>query len=425
MRTRLLAAGLAVTALGASRTPPPGDRASWPARLTLDTRVVVRAGRLTAWGGFGSAMAVHPHDPDLLYFLSDRGPNTNTGRENEKLFLQPSYAPRIGLFRRVGSRFRRVSEIPLRDEDGRPLTGLPNPPGEGGTGERAVDVAGRTLPPDPRGVDPEGLVALADGTFWVSEEYGPSLIHFDERGRTRERLTPYAASARGRRLPRVLAARRPNYGFEGLTITPDGRALLAILQSPLDNPSREVRDQALVTRLLWFDLATGVTRQHAYRHERPGLFNTAVAALSAEEVLILERDVLFAGHRERPARHKRIYRARLAEATDLTDPLDGPRGRLFGGRTPEQMSEQELQAAGVRLATRVLAADLLALPGGYPHDKPEGLVVLDAVRAAVCNDDDFGVSDEGGRLVTKTLPGAGGARDRNRVHVVPLSPGPG
>jgi hypothetical protein len=404
---------------------PPDGRTEPPAtgtrELVLDERALMRHGALTVWaGGFGSAMAPHPTRAGLFYFLSDRGPNADTGRPDEKVFLRPSHAPRIGLFRREGARLRLVREIPLRDAGGRPLSGLPNPPGAGGTGERAIDTRGRELPPDPRGVDPEGLVALPDGTFWVAEEYGPSLVHLDAKGRTLERIDPYSSSARGRRLPRVLASRRPNYGFEGLTVTPDGKALIAVLQSPLDNPSRDVRRTARVTRLVSMDLATGRTGQFAYVHDAPGLFNTDVLALSGGELLVLERDVFFAGHAEKPARHKRVYRASLEGATDLTDPEDSPRGRLFGGRTPEELAESDMPAAGLRPVTRTLAVDLLDLPGGYPHDKPEGMAVLDPGLLAVCNDDDFGITDEDGRLTVKRLPGAGGARDRSRVRLVPL-----
>ena len=402
----------------AASAPPPETP-----ELVLDQRVLMRRGALTVWaGGFGSAMAAHPQHADHFYFLSDRGPNAGTGREDEKVFLRPSYAPRIGLFRREGARLRRVSEILLRDEAGRPLSGMPNPPGAGGTGERALDPSGRELPADPRGVDPEGLVALPDGTFWVAEEYGPSLLHLDAEGRTLERIDPYTTSARGRRLPRVLAARRPNYGFEGLTATLDGKTLFAVLQAPLDNPSRAVRSAARLTRLVSMDLDTGRTRQFAYVHDAPGLSNTEVLALSDQELLVLERDALFAGDPKRPARHKRLYRASLEGATDLSDPEDGPRGRLFGGRAPEELNEAEMPAAGLRPAARTLAVDLLALPGGYPHDKPEGMALVAPDLVAVCNDDDFGITDEDGALVAKRLPGKGGARDRTRVRLVPLPP---
>jgi hypothetical protein len=168
------------------------------------------------------------------------------------------------------------------------------------------------------------------------------------------------------------------------------------------------------------DLDTGRTRQFAYVHDAPGLFNTEVLALSDRELLVLERDTLFAGHPDKPARHKRVYRASLDGATDLSDPEDRPRGSLFGGRAPEELAVGDLAAAGIRPVTRTLAVDLLALPGGYPHDKPEGMALLGADSLAIVNDDDFGITDEDGALAVKRLPGAGGARDRSRVRIVRL-----
>jgi hypothetical protein len=217
-------------------------------------------------------------------------------------------------------------------------------------------------------------------------------------------------------LPRVIAGRRANYGIEGLALTPDGRSLVALLQGPLAASGGDAR----LTRLLFYDLATGGTRQYAYVHDQPGLSNTAVAALSADELLVVERDGGFEGDARAPARHKRIYRARVAGATDLGDPEDGPRGRLFRGKMPEGMSGKEREAAGIRPVARELLLDLLALPGGYPHDKPEGLAVLGPRMLALVNDDDFGITDEDGRLVPKRLPGRGNARDRNRVLFIAL-----
>lgn len=386
----------------------------------VDRSVLGRARGVSFYqGGFGSALSVHPTRAGHFFLLTDRGPNVGTGREDEKVFLRPGYAPRIGLFAREGGRLRLVRSVVLRDERGRPLVGLPNPPGRGGTGEAAFDLQGRTLRADARGVDPEGLAALPDGTFWVAEEYGPSLLHVDARGRTIERVSPHLPGRHGLPLPRVLAARRPNYGFEGLAATGRG-TLVALLQGPLDNPGPAVRTSARLTRLVVFYPATGRTQQFAYLHDGPGYSNTALAALAEDEFLVVERDGAFAGHPTKPARHKRVYRVRLAGATDLSDPEDGPRGRLHEGKTPEELTDAERARAGLRPVERTLLVDLLALPGGYPHDKPEGLAVLGERTLALVNDDDFGITDEGGRLVPKTLPAAGGARDRNRVHFIEL-----
>ena len=67
-------------------------------------------------------------------------------------------------------------------------------------GRLMTDLDGNVLPTDPNGYDPEGLVALADGSFWVSDEYGPFITHFDATGKQMERLSPFDGT-----LPRELA----------------------------------------------------------------------------------------------------------------------------------------------------------------------------------------------------------------------------
>ena len=39
---------------------------------------------------------------------------------------------------------------------------------------------GNVLSNDIDGLDSEGLAIAPDGTFWVSDEYGPHIIHFDK-----------------------------------------------------------------------------------------------------------------------------------------------------------------------------------------------------------------------------------------------------
>ena len=74
-------------------------------------------------------------------------------------------------------------------------------------------------------------MALPDGTFWVSDEYGPYITHFDATGKQIARLSPLDGS-----LPVELQNRVINRGMEGLTITPDGNTLVGIMQSALQQP---------------------------------------------------------------------------------------------------------------------------------------------------------------------------------------------
>ncbi len=385
--------------------------------LAQESLPVDRAGEpLAVWqgveihhGGFGSGMARHPVQPGVYYLMTDRGPSVDGSEPGSRVFPVPGFAPRIGRFREDQGRLRLEEVVEIRNVLGEPVTGLPNPPETGGAGETALDLEGAVLPPDEFGLDPEGLVALEDGGFWVSDEYGPHLLRLDASGRTLERINPFGSGAGGRTLPRVFAHRRPGRGMEGLAITPDGGTLVGIMQSSLDNPPEDrshVRSQSRATRILLFDLESGRSRQHIYFQEAPALSNSEMLALSGTEFLVLERDGLFAGHPDRPARYKRIYRIGIEGATDVSDPDDGPLGLTFGGRTLEQMSLLEILDAGIVPVSKKLHLDLLEeLPGAYGHDKPEGFSALGDGTLEIVNDDDFGIRGDGqGGLSPKILP---------------------
>jgi hypothetical protein len=409
---------LAVACVGACSANSTVD---YPQVAQVESRALLQRpdGVTVQHGGYGSAIAAVPGRPGFIYLLVDRGPNVDTSRPDEKAFLVPRFVPHIGLFELTGQSLARVAIIEMQDAAGRPLSGLPNAVGHSDI-EKAVDADGRPLAPDPAGVDPEGLVAVSDGTFWISDEYGPYLLHLDASGREVERLSPLSRNQHGRGLPRVFARRRLNYGIEGLALTPDGTTLVAIMQSALDNPNRDVRASTRSTRLLTIDLRSGETRQFIYSREHPDFSVTEIAALSAHVFLVVERDDGFATDEARPARHKHVYRIDLSRASDISDPADGEAGRLVAGKTIEQLTELERERAGIVAADKQRAFDLLALPQGYPHDKPEGLALLEGKVLAVANDDDFGIdSDAQGMLVRKTIPGIG-TTDHNEVHFIPI-----
>ena len=143
-------------------------------------------------GGYGSALAVDPRKPGYFYLLTDRGPNTDSTDADKKVFPLPRFAPQIGRFRLQGDKLVLVKVIEIRNAKGKKITGLPNPT-HGNTGEIAVDMQGRNLGTDPDGLDSEGLVALKDGSFWISDEYGPWLVHVSPQGRITERIGPFPA----------------------------------------------------------------------------------------------------------------------------------------------------------------------------------------------------------------------------------------
>ena len=85
-------------------------------------------------GGYGSAIAVDPRDRRAFYLLTDRGPNFDVPDPSRKGFAVPGFVPHIGRFELRGDVLERVAIIPLRHEDGEPVSGLPVPSGGGATG---------------------------------------------------------------------------------------------------------------------------------------------------------------------------------------------------------------------------------------------------------------------------------------------------
>ncbi|WP_228724405.1 esterase-like activity of phytase family protein [Spirosoma sp. KUDC1026] len=374
-------------------------------------------------GGFGSALATDPSDANVFYLLTDRGPNSAGVAANSIIFGKADFTPQIGKFRLVGNQLVLEQTILLKDAMGRLLTGLPNPSGQGSTGETALDLNGQPIAPDPNGLDSEGLVRASDGSFWISDEYGPHIVHVDAAGRTLERINPFGTGTGGRTLPKVLARRRPNRGMEGLTITPDGKTLVGLMQSPMYNPSSAAVSGSTILRVVTFDIATGATKQYVYLMENASLTGCSeIAAISATSFLALERDGDYGGNPAKPATFKRIYKFDLAGATDISDPANSDAGKLYNGLTVEQLKDKAgLQNAGVVPVTKTLAFDLLTqISPIYPHDKAEGMALISNGRLAISNDDDFGVVDNGQNGFTAKILPATGMVDKNRIYFVTL-----
>lgn len=394
---------------------------------------------------YGSGLAPAPFRPYAFYGLTDRGPNADAPDGNKSEMVL-DFIPQIGELDLIGGEARLVRTIPLRGPrnlGGRPYSG--RPPFD--TAEVIDDVnatnatlANGTVTPqpvakDPYGYDSEGIVALPDGTFWVSDEYGPYVTHFDAFGYEIGRLTPYENSPNDTdpvsgvnyhrivgHLPAELAKRLKNKGMEGLTVTPDGKTLVGIMQSALQMPDLGSIKAANVapTRIVTIDLRTYATRQYLYLLDDPQKTadaNSEITAISNTKFLIDERDGNF-----EPNAHKTLYVADISKATDIT-------GLAIGGKSPEAYvgaaltadAQALLTAAGVQVATKQtyvalgeLATQLNPAGGFYAHDKIEGVATIDGGRTLyISNDDDFAIDtiavDADGKWTVhqKTLPSTG------------------
>lgn len=367
-------------------------------------------------GGFGSGAAAHPTRKGEFYVITDRGANTDY--LNGKKFLTPNFTPTIMHFKiNADGNIEVIKYIKLKNPSGQLITGLPNPVGMGSTGEVAYDAAGNVLGTDTFGLDSESIVAAADGTFWVSDEYGPHIVHYSAEGVELERISPIGVNTGPRKLPAVFAKRRANRGMEGLCITPDGKTLVGTIQSTMYVPTKALATNTTLTRIVTFDIATGQTKQYLYKQDGGASDSVCdITALSSTEFLVIERDGNFGSQ----GGLKKVYRINLSGASDVngTD-LAAVDGMKVGGKALEQLTWAEITAAGLKPVSKTLAVDLVSKLG-YEHDKFEGIVYLGNNKLAVFNDDDFGVVDDGnGNPKAKILPKTGKV-DKGTMYIVDI-----
>lgn len=265
-----------------------------------------------------------------MYTLPDRGPNNIGG------FTTTNYAARLNKFSltfnpysgstAVASNVQQMTLTPsggflLTDTTGQTFTGrdpqsgvvvrggisYPTPPaGDAGFGKIAIDA--------------EAVTFLRDGSFYVGDEYGAMIFYFDKTGKQ-----VGAIQANPDLLPRVNGAinyngtndsplvpgttgRRSNQGMEGVSVSPDGTRLFAVLQSAAlqDNPTN-VAVRRNNTRVLVYDISgnrTPTTPMAEYVLQLPVYNNSAtgtgaasataaqseVLALNNTQFLVLSRD---------------------------------------------------------------------------------------------------------------------------------------
>jgi len=347
-------------------------------------------------GGIGSDLWHGPNDaPNEFWMVTDRGPNgqIRVSEANRRTFPIPEFDPLIVRVRVEGTAITILETLPIRGQSGKAVTGLSNPERD----EPPYDYSAQTrLPLNPNGLDTEGLVRAPDGSFWLVDEHSPSLLKLDARGTVIKRWIPEGIALPGAdypvsaTLPAIYSKRKGNRGFEGLGLSPDGKTLAIVLQSPLLNPDAATGNASRNTRVLLFDAITErVTAEYAYRLEDAATFDpkapkademklSAVVVLGPTTLLIEERTDNVA----------RLYLCNLAGATNLL-------GTKWddAATTPTLEASGNLPAVGVTPLAKTLAVDLAAIPG-IPG-KIEGIAVLDRNTIAIANDNDFDIGDFG------------------------------
>jgi hypothetical protein len=89
-------------------------------------------------------------------------------------------------------------------------------------------------------LDVESFRRLPDGTFWFGDEFGPFLVHTDAEGRVLQApvAPPGVLSPDSPLLGAASPTLRRSKGFEGMALSPNGRALHPLLEGAVagDDP---------------------------------------------------------------------------------------------------------------------------------------------------------------------------------------------
>ncbi|MFJ9583976.1 esterase-like activity of phytase family protein [Streptomyces acidicola] len=200
-------------------------------------------------------------------------------------------------------------------------------------------------------LDSEGVVVDRDGTLLVSSEIGPSVRRYDREGHLLADSLPVPDALRVAPAGRAVT----NGTFEGLTLLPGGRTLLASMEYALSG------DSAGIVRFQTWDRRRGqdfrLSAQYGYRADS-GLGVVETTALPDGRLLVLER-----GFTSGVGNTVRLYLADPRRATDTSG------------------VENLMGQADVRLVKKTLLTDLVTCPTlGATAKQPQPNPLLDNIE---------------------------------------------
>lgn len=399
--------------------------------------------------GYGSgAYHASADSASEFYTITDRGPNIacgdsanilgvdelcGAGNEDGKIFPVADFAPMIVKWKLSGTpgnySAEAIETITLKKTDGTVVSGLTNDLVSTDT-EGAFDLTGASLDFDNNGLDPEALVKLSDGTFWISEEYGPSIVHVSATGEIIERVVPASVAADlsdagypvSGALPDVLKKRKLNRGIESIALSPDEDALYFAMQSPLANPDADAYKSSRHLRVFKYALnADGSlgaqAGEYVYELDYPQSFadtegngdvSTKQNNVKVSEMLAIGDDDLVI--LERITNTTKLYRISLATgdnimSTDISDAtVMAPESDE--SKTLEQVFDPSALDA-VPVTKELVFNSLTDMPSDSSLPaKVEGIALLDADHLLLINDNDFGIAGEESIITILPTPAA-------------------
>ena len=364
--------------------------------------------------GLGSGAYRRPGDPgNMFYAVSDRGPNFTCANvevvlgvpadqvckgAKVRVYPTPDYSPSIyTIFLNDDGSFDIKDVITIKDQNGVPLTGLTNKLTVAKT-EKPVDADGNMLEQSVSSIDAEGIIRLSDGSYWIGEENGPSILHVAADGTVVERIVPagsekdfegsaYKVSGG---LPAILVKRQTNRGIESMAVSPDESKQYFMVQNPLANPDKAAYTKAKNTRLFVYDRKSSkLSGEYIYQLDDPQTFRNDPSEKQnsprISEVLALGNDRLLV--LERTNKTTKLHEVELSGATNI---LATRWDDMSTSPTLEQQNDLgSIDLVAVSKTLRFDSADYPEAP-----NKLEGLAIMGDGALAMINDNDFGIKGD-------------------------------
>ncbi|KAJ3848209.1 esterase-like activity of phytase-domain-containing protein [Lentinula lateritia] len=173
--------------------------------------------------------------------------------ESAQTTLQLTYVNTILQFDRGGGNTSGLDALAVRAaESGFPTVAVADP---------EMPIANETY--QHLTIDAEGLIAASDGSYWVSDEYGPYVYHFSADGSLIQTIQPPEAflplDSNGdlnfTSVVNPTTGRAGNTGLEGLTLDAENDILYAMLQAATIQDGGDDDDTSLYTRMVAYDIA--------------------------------------------------------------------------------------------------------------------------------------------------------------------------
>jgi hypothetical protein len=343
--------------------------------------------------GFGSGLSAIPKgvsfgkkrinleskkETDLRFLaISDRGPNVDGPQVSigehlvpSKILTQPDYKPKVGVILCRDGELIVEEELKLKNSNGEALGGLPPAVDNvlsGSVDEVALTPKLQQISPNGEGVDPEGVVVNPDGTFWVVEEYGPSLLLFSAKGRVIKKMHP------GNGLPLWLKDMQANRGLEGVALLPSGDLIVALQSARKTEATATAAPVRSFIDVLRINKDNGVVA--TYRWPLPIKNSEDFAEVKIGDIVAISETQLFA---------VRAFRSSVTiESVNLPK---------FNSTKVVASSAGEIGVSDA-MYEEIKSHTLLNLTSiGWKQEKTEGLAMLsDGKSIAVISDDDFEV----------------------------------